>query len=527
MGSILKKIKQLKKTLPWIVGSVIFFCLAGFFAVAIHLYTAISSVGFYKQGLMILLLLSVVFLLFLIVLLVWLYRTSKKNIIVEPYPLERRREMKLAYTDELTNLSNRSFFSEVLKKTIAHAKRSNQRVALLYLDLDNFKRVNDTYGHDQGDLLLQLAGKRIEAASREEDTVARVGGDEFALLLQDIQAPQEAAEVAERIVYYFKQPFILNGIEIYSSPSIGIALYPDIGKDSTELMHFADLAMYNAKEKGRNQYKFFTQKFNEALQRKNLVESRLKEALKNDECRLAYQLQYDFNSKRVVGMECLVRWKNEELGYVSPGEFIPIAEDSGLITEIGHWILESAFQQFKAWLAAEPELMKDIHVGVNVSAVQLEKINMAQLILMALSDAALPAENVMIEITETAMMKNHRAATRTMDELERNQVPVSLDDFGTGYSSINLLRHPAVKQIKVDTCFTKDLLVKADSEKIISGLVQLSKELDLSIVAEGIESAMQINRLEKTGCYYVQGYHFCKPLEADQVIAQIHALNRL
>lgn len=432
---------------------------------------------------------------------------------------------QLACYDTLTKLANRMFFHEILDKAVAHAQRHQESLALIYLDMDNFKRINDSLGHDAGDLLLQLASKRIIDCMRKEDVVARLGGDEFSILLNDIKSAQDAADTCERVIKTFSFPFVLFGNEVYVGTSLGIALYPQICNSTKELIQNADMAMYRAKQQGKGRYRFFTQEFDNLVKRKHSVEKNLHSALKNKEYELVYQPQYDYVTKSVKGMEALIRWKNSELGYVSPAEFIPIAEDIGLIVEIGTWVMDTAFIQMRDMLKAEPQLMQDIHMSVNFSAIQFEQHNMSQIILKSLSDYAIPAENVTIEITETALLKNYDATSNTLDELFDNGLAVSLDDFGTGYSSISLLRHRAVKQIKIDSSFVQDVQINPDSAKLISGLVQLSKELDLNIVAEGVETAMQIRRLINVGCSFVQGYHCSRPLSSEKLLPFIKEQN--
>ena len=317
----------------------------------------------------------------------------------------------------------------------------------------------------------------------------------------------------------------MQGNEISSSPSIGISVYPDVANSVKSLVQNADMAMYRAKASGRNCFKYFTNEIYEQVKRTMTIEDELKQAIEKKEFRLVYQPQYDVLAKRVVGVEALIRWDNARLGKVPPMEFIPIAEETGLISDIGEWVINHACQQLAWWNRSDEKLMSEVHVSINASIIQFESGKISQQILMALNKSNLRCDSILLEITETALLKNYHAAQKALAELNEHGINVSLDDFGTGYSSISLLRNAAIKQIKIDSSFILDIQTNRDSERLVSGLVSLSRELDLSILAEGVENIEQVELLLKNGCGHVQGYHYSHPLEADELIAYIRKIN--
>ncbi len=428
---------------------------------------------------------------------------------------------KLACYDPLTQLPNRVLFQELLKKAIASAQQIEKRVGVLYIDLDKFKRVNDTLGHEAGDLLLQLAARRLQDTVRQEDSVARLGGDEFAIILSTVVTIKEISIICRRIIYAFKLPFILYGHEISISPSIGVSVFPDGANDIKTLVKNADLAMYKAKNQGRNCYHFYTESLNQEAHRLLIIEEHMREALKENNFKILYQPQYCIETNKIIGIEALVRFKSENLQSISPAEFIPIAEDTGLIHELGKWITGEVCKTYGAWYKANPHIFKNIPVSLNVSIAQLEKTDFVDVIIHSLSDNLVPATNLILEVTETAIFKHFEAAKKVLVSLHNQGIDIALDDFGTGYSSISLLQLLPIRQIKIDSSFVKDIPYNNDSSQLVIGVINLAKQLKLEIVAEGVEKKEQIDFLLEHGCKDVQGYYYSKPLTDEQLLAKL------
>ncbi|TVQ09209.1 MAG: EAL domain-containing protein [Leptolyngbya sp. DLM2.Bin27] len=412
------------------------------------------------------------------------------------------------YHDTLTGLPNRAFFDQHLPQAIARTSQSDQQLAVIFLDLDNFKTINDTLSHAVGDLLLQQVTQRISAALRTEDIVARWGGDEFTLILPNLASSSDAAKVAHRIADQLTTPFLLQNHELYVTASIGIALYPEDGQDMTTLLQNADVAMYRAKQQGRNNYQFYTQSLSaEAAQRLQL-ESYLHHALDRHELTLYYQPQINIVTGEILQMEALLRWQHPSLGLVAPGQFIPLAEENGLIVPIGEWVLHSACAQVVAWAQAGLPLVK---LAVNLSARQLQHPNLVSMVAQVLAATGLPATHLELEITETAAMADMTASIDRLQELRQLGVKISMDDFGTGYSCLSHLKQFPLDGIKIDRAFVIDLPNSGADQAMVTAIIAMAKGLTLSVVAEGVETADQTRCLHHLGCTQMQGYLFGRP----------------
>ena len=422
------------------------------------------------------------------------------------------RIVKLANFDALTGLPNQM----LLKDRIAHAMSMSQRgaaqMAVLFLDLDHFKNINDTLGHRIGDeLLIQLAA-RLKALLREEDTLSRLGGDEFILVLTAINA-DGAAHVAEKVLATVAQAYHIDQFELVVTPSVGIAMYPSDGTDFDRLYQSADVAMYRAKMDGRNCFRFYTAEMQERSARRLQLENALRHALARKQFQLHYQPQISMQDGRVTGAEALLRWQHPELGMVSPAEFIPVAEESGLILSIGEWVLRTAVQQAKRWMDSGQTA---ITIAVNLSAVQFRQANLPELVVQILEEANLPPQYIELELTESVAMEVPLAAIAVMDELYARGIRMSIDDFGTGYSSLSYLRKFKINKLKIDQSFVCNITEDTESHAIVTAIITLAGSLGFQTIAEGVETAGQLEFLRLKGCNEAQGYYFSKPLDALQ-----------
>jgi diguanylate cyclase (GGDEF)-like protein/PAS domain S-box-containing protein len=422
------------------------------------------------------------------------------------------RIVKLANFDTLTGLPNQM----LLKDRIAHAMSMSQRgaaqMAVLFLDLDHFKNINDTLGHRIGDeLLIQLAA-RLKALLREEDTLSRLGGDEFILVLTAINA-DGAAHVAEKVLATVAQAYHIDQFELVVTPSVGIAMYPSDGTDFDRLYQSADVAMYRAKMDGRNCFRFYTAEMQERSARRLQLENALRHALARKQFQLHYQPQISMQDGRVTGAEALLRWQHPELGMVSPAEFIPVAEESGLILSIGEWVLRTAVQQAKRWMDSGQTA---ITIAVNLSAVQFRQANLPELVVQILEEANLPPQYIELELTESVAMEVPLAAIAVMDELYARGIRMSIDDFGTGYSSLSYLRKFKINKLKIDQSFVCNITEDTESHAIVTAIITLAGSLGFQTIAEGVDTAGQLEFLRLKGCNEAQGYYFSKPLDALQ-----------
>ncbi|MEY4728962.1 MAG: hypothetical protein RL020_120 [Pseudomonadota bacterium] len=443
---------------------------------------------------------------------------------------DRIREM--AYFDHLTKLPNRAFFKSQLETSIGYAKRKNQMLAVMFMDLDHFKRINDTLGHTMGDDLLQQVARRLTQCVRGEDmvasvtqfpvaeqgnSVARLGGDEFTLLVTDVVSPYNAGKVARRVIESFSVPFRLGIHQVQVSPSLGISFYPFDGQDVDSLLMTADTAMYHAKEQGRNNYQFYSKTMNAAAFEKLSLESSLRKAMERNEFVLYYQPQIEAKTRKIVGMEALIRWNHPEMGLVAPGSFIPLAEETGLIVPIGEWVLDTACRQNKAWQNAG---FAPVRVAVNISSPHFRQEKLIEATSLALNNSQLDASYLEIEVTESLLMQNIESTIAVLEKLKSMGVKLSIDDFGTGYSSLNYLQRFPIDSLKIDRSFVKDLGNTPDDAAITRAIVAMADSLGLSVVAEGVETEKQFDILQSLGCNEMQGYLFSQPVPA-QVASQL------
>jgi diguanylate cyclase (GGDEF)-like protein/PAS domain S-box-containing protein len=416
-----------------------------------------------------------------------------------------------ALHDTLTNLPNRIFFDRKLTLALAHAEKIESLIAVMFLDLDRFKVVNDTLGHTMGDLLLQSVVQRLKGCIREKDTIARWGGDEFTLLLPEINSPEDATAIAQRILEVLKPAFILEGYRLHVTTSIGIAIYPHDGKDADTLVKNADAALYRAKEKGRNDYQNYTVTINSQACELLTLENSLYPALEKEEFVLYYQPQVNTITGEIFGMEALIRWQHPELGLVPPNIFIPLAEENGAIVPIGEWVLKTACTQNKIW---QNMGFPSVCVAVNLSARQFQHRNLVQTVAEVLAKTKLHPSFLELEITETVAMQNTDLAKTTLMDLHQMGVYLSMDDFGTGYSSLNYLKQFPFHTIKIDQSFIRDLNANIEDTAIIKAIITLAKGLNLKVVAEGVETEELKQLLQTLQCENMQGYLFSPPLSA-------------
>jgi len=426
----------------------------------------------------------------------------------------------LAHHDPLTDLPNRTLLEDRVEMAIANAERKRNHVALLFVDLDRFKLINDTLGHAIGDELLIGVAKRLGGCVRASDTVSRHGGDEFLVLLPEILHVDDAARIAENLMEEVSRPYTIGGHELATSVSIGISVYPENGEHMSDLLRNADAAMYAAKERGRNRFQFYTQSMNVRARERLSLEGELRMAIERDQLHLVYQPQLDLRSRKVVGLEALLRWTHPVRGEVPPAAFIPVAEDSGLIVKIGEWVLRTACAQNKRWRDAG---VVHVPVAVNVSAIQFRRAHFARMVGAVLADTGLDASGLELELTESVVMEGPDVIGATLQALHEHGVRLTIDDFGKGYSSLSYLRYMPIQQLKIDQMFVRDLPENGDSAVLTQTIATMARGLDLSVVAEGVERAVQLDFLAATACDKVQGYLFCRPLPPAELEAWIAA----
>ena len=431
--------------------------------------------------------------------------------------LQRRHaEENLQYVathDALTGLPNRREFNNSLGNALVAAEREQHRVAVLYVDLDRFKNINDALGHSAGDEVLRTCARRFREALRDSDLVAQISGDEFSVLLEHCPDPAAATAVARKLLDAAAAPMVVQGQEISVSASVGISLYPEDGLHAEALVKNADIAMFRAKENGRNGYQFYSTNINTHTAERLAMESKLRRALERDELRLHYQPKVDVRTRQITGFEALLRWQHPELGLVPPLQFIPIAEETGLIVPIGAWVMKEACRQAKRW---QEQGLPPVRVAVNLSARQFRHHGLKRDVVHALSDSALDARFLELEITESMVMHEPEQATALLEDLKAIGLGLSIDDFGTGYSSLSYLKRFPIDCIKIDRSFIKDIPQDADDLAITEAVVAMAHGLRLNVVAEGVETVEQLEWLRRFGCDEIQGYYFSKPLPADE-----------
>jgi diguanylate cyclase (GGDEF)-like protein len=433
------------------------------------------------------------------------------------YAIERKNIEKnlylLAHYDSLTGLANRDFFHTTLSKSLLRAKRNNQALGLMFLDLDHFKEINDTLGHAAGDYLLISVTKRLQSCVRETDTIARLGGDEFTIILDSIQQSENAGMVAGKILLALAEPFLISNHQVNISSSIGIALYPKDATNLEEMIKYADTAMYKAKEKGRNNYQYFTEDLNAEVAKTMALKNDLRKAIKQNQLFLHYQPKVNTNNKAIVGAEALLRWQHPTRGLIPPVEFIPIAEQSGLIDDIGAWVIKEAISQNHKWREKQ---LKPIFMAINLSAKQFEKRDFVNLIERELLDINMEASSLELEITESLLMKEEQLAQDILRELNDKGHKISIDDFGTGYSSLTYLKRFTVNSLKIDRSVIKDITSNQDDAEIVKAIIAMAHALRLIVIAEGVEEQKQLAFLQLHNCDEIQGYLFSKPVSAEE-----------
>jgi len=433
----------------------------------------------------------------------------------------------IAYHDTLTGLPNRAMFREYVNHVIADARRGDKQFALLFLDIDDFKRVNDTLGHQAGDRLLREVTERlsqclrrgdymarIDSFSEPDELLARLGGDEFVILLPNIKDPHAPGSLARRLIVALAEPVVLDDHEFFISASIGVTLFPSDGEDADELIKNADIAMYHAKEEGKNDYQFYLESMNVLAHERLAMETRLRRALENNELRLHYQPQVDTVSGAIVGLEALLRWHVPEEGFIPPAVFIPVAEETGLILALGEWAINEACRQSSAWQRAG---LAAPSISVNVSGVQFGKQDVPRIIRTALEKHGLAARQLEVEITESVIMSQPERAVKELSAIRDLGVDIALDDFGTGYSSFSYLHRFPIDTLKIDRSFVLQMGSKAENTEIVAAIIAMAHILKLRVIAEGIEDLNQYTILSERGCDVIQGYLFSRPLPAEQV----------
>jgi diguanylate cyclase (GGDEF)-like protein/PAS domain S-box-containing protein len=423
-----------------------------------------------------------------------------------------------AYHDLLTNLPNRALLRDRLSLAITQAKREEEMLAVMFLDLDRFKNINDSLGHVIGDELLQQVSTRLKSCIREGDTLARFGGDEFTLLLPKIaRGNEDVSKIAEKINEVLKEPFMIDNNELYVSASIGISIYPRDGTNMDSLIKHADIAMYHVKDSGKNNYRFYSTDMTTPYFQNLSLETGIRKALDKDEFHLMYQPQINIKTGEIVGVEALLRWNHPEHGQITPAEFIPFAEETGMIVEIGHWVLRSACAELKRWRDAG---LPEIRMSINMSARQLAEKTVVKHIASLLRDYGLPGHCLEIEITENTIMSDMDSVVHKLKELSKRGIYIAIDDFGTGYSSLSYLHKLPIQTLKIDRAFIKEVNMKHAGNSIINTIVAMAKGLNLNVIAEGVETQQQLDYLQEIDCSEAQGFLFGKPLTAD-VIAQL------
>ena len=421
---------------------------------------------------------------------------------------------KLAYRDTLTDLPNRRLFIEELKQRTTIARDNLQPLALLFIDIDRFKIINDTLGHDIGDRLLNAVANRLRDIVRTDDMVARLGGDEFTVVLEGVGSTQDAANVAEKILHSLAEPIFLGDREVFITVSIGISLYPLHGDDIGSLIKHADTAMYRAKDNGRNNYHFYTADMSKKAQERLALEGKLRKALSLDEFTLHYQPQMALNSGRIIGVEALLRWNHPELGLVSPAEFIPLLEETGLIVSVGEWVLRSACMQNKIW---QDSGFDPLRISVNLSSRQLNDSSLIETVSNILLETGLDPKFLELEITESAIMQNTKMASEILQALHEQGISLAVDDFGTGYSSLGYLKRFPIDTLKIDRSFIRDCTTDKDDAALVKAIIAMADSLNLEVIAEGVEESEQLIFLRDQNCMAIQGFYFSRPLPSEKL----------
>jgi diguanylate cyclase (GGDEF)-like protein/PAS domain S-box-containing protein len=433
-----------------------------------------------------------------------------------------QRIQHLAYHDNLTGLPNRSLLQDRLAHSVQRAERAGKKVAVLFIDLDNFKNINDTLGHDVGDELLRQVSRRLAECIRLEDTIARQGGDEFIILLDNIEEGHGASLVAQKVLNTLRQPFPIGGNEQHVSGSLGIALYPEDGADAQTLLKSADTAMFHGKSLGKNTYQFFTPQMNVAVKRRLLLETALRRAVIAKSFVLHYQPQINLETGEIVAVEALVRWRSEDGGTVLPGEFIAVAEETGLINEVGEWVLREGCRQAKAW---QTQGHAPRRMAINLSARQFGDKGFLEMVTRVLEETGLEPRWLELELTESQVMRQTEGVIDILNRLSAMGIHLAIDDFGTGYSSLSYLKRLPIQTLKIDQSFVRDITVDPNDTAIVVAIINMARSLELDTIAEGVETAGQLALLRSKGCRVGQGFYFSRAVDADTISEMMRVNN--
>lgn len=448
----------------------------------------------------------------------WKLQQARQSVVEEQVRHARQVEY-LAYHDSLTGLANRGLFSKLLNVSIAQARRYERGLAVLFLDLDRFKLINDTLGHDAGDDLLRQVASRLRNSLRASDTVARLGGDEFVILLPETSGERQLTVVAQKILNAVRKPFPVAGQQLRITVSIGISLYPQDGPDEQTLMKNADIAMYNAKAEGKNNFRFYSETLNTNSLERLSLESSLRRALDQNEFRLFYQARKHIDTGQVTGVEALLRWQHPELGLLAPMQFLPQAEESGLIVQIGQWVLEAACRQAVAW---RQQGVADLTMSVNLSAREFADENLLNSIVQILDRTGMEARRLEVEFAENLLARDVDKALPLIDGLAALGVRIAIDDFGAGYASLAALKQFRVSTVKLDHRFVRDIVNNPDEQQVVEAIIAMARTLGLTVVAEGVETEEQAAVLRRTSCDEIQGLLFNRPSPPERLIAELH-----
>ncbi|MCD4667985.1 MAG: EAL domain-containing protein [Sulfurimonas sp.] len=449
--------------------------------------------------------------LIIILLLIWSLKMKKE---IKRRKIAEKELKYLAEHDPLTNLPNRILFTDRLKQAIKNATRYSENIAVLFIDLDHFKNINDSLGHNAGDILLQTISKRLNNSIRKSDTVARLGGDEFSVILDHFSHIDTIKSVVNNIINSVKEPIYINNQKIYTTLSLGVSIYPQDGIDTETLIKNADIAMYKAKDNGRNNYQFYAQNMSKKAYERVILENQLRQSIKLKEMEVYYQLQIDAKDDSIIGMEALVRWNHPNMGLVSPNIFISLAEDIGFIIELDEWVTKEAILQFKQWYldGLNPGIL-----SLNLSIQRVEQDGFISSIENILNSNLLATKYLSFEITETKIMKNPEKSIETLNKLHKLGIKLSIDDFGTGHSSLSYLKKLPIDKLKIDRSFIKDIPKDLDDMEITKTIIAMAKNLNLNVIAEGVETKEQKDFLVQNACHEIQGYLYHKPSPADKI----------
>jgi len=429
------------------------------------------------------------------------------------YTAETERKIKhLSYHDTLTGLPNRLLFMDRMDQSINRAMRTGEKFTLLFLDIDHFKVINDSMGHEAGDKLLTTVTSRLQQTLRRSDTIARLGGDEFTIILENISDPEDTIYVTNNLLEALAEPISIHKRKVRIGASIGVAVFPDDGETFGALLKNADIAMYRAKEKGRNTFEFYTSEMSALAMKRLELEDSLRTAIDNEEFVVYYQPKFDLKERKLVGMEALVRWDHPESGIIPPDEFIPLAEETGLITSLGKWVIETSCEQLYEWQQKGYDID---NLSINVSARQFHEQNLGNIFRRVMEKFDLAPEHLEIELTENILVQDHKKASRILDELHGMGIHIALDDFGTGYASMAYLKDFPINTVKIDRSFVSNLPGDQENMAIVRAIAGLTQALDLCLIAEGVETEQQIEFLKDINCQQGQGYYWSRPLAAE------------